>query len=163
MSKGSDCDNYKNLLFQKTKVDSISVEAKYYYHSIKAFEARNQGNNEMALQEIDSAFLYSPGFWQSQFFSYDKSIIKADIHEEKGEYEQAIAYFENVPRVQGYEFMKPYATYRLTQLYEKAGDVNHALSKCDLLLKSFKDCDEKFKPWVEEVKDRRNNLMAKLL
>ena len=61
-----------------------------------------------------------------------------------------------------YHQSKGYATYRLTQLYEKNGDINKALAKCDLFLRNYKDCDDKFRPWYDEVAERQQRLIAQV-
>ena len=41
-------------------------------------------------------------------------------------------------------------------------DLKTALTKSNLFLESYKNCDEKYKPWVEEVRKRRDRLFAQL-
>ncbi len=87
----------------------------------------------------------------------------ADIYEEQGEVDKAIAFLENIPVIHAFSMSKGYATYRLSRLYEKSGLTDKALAKCNLLIKDYADCDEKYKPWVEEVTQRRDRLMARVL
>jgi hypothetical protein len=58
--------------------------------------------------------------------------------------------------------MMGYRNYKLSQWYEAIGDMEHALIKCNILLESYKNCDAKYQAWVEEVRERKARLMARL-
>jgi class 3 adenylate cyclase/TolB-like protein len=152
----------KQKLADASKVShGIINPARYYHWSLAAFEAHQHGDNEKTMMYIDSVFQYSPGSYEQSHMSVmDKIFMLADIYEEQGKYEKGIQRLENLPAGSNYYKSKGYATYRLTQLYEKNGDIMKAIAKCDLLLKTYKDCDEKFRPWVEEVAERRERLIA---
>lgn len=162
LNKGKECAQLKQDLFEKTTAKENVASAKYFYYSFKAFEARMAGDNQTALLWIDSAFMTPP----ERFFDiacFDKIIMQSEIYEERGEYEKSIARLENTPHRTGYEFFKGYATYRLTEFYEKTGNSEKAIAKCDLFIKDYMHCDEKYKPWYEEVMERQKRLMAKIL
>ncbi|NNE76058.1 MAG: hypothetical protein HKN31_03195, partial [Pricia sp.] len=131
---------------------------------LAAFEARLNGDNEKALLCIDSAFSYCPtkNFQRASEVAFDKIFMLADIYEEKQEYEKGIQRLENLPMWRGYHESKGYATYRLTQLYEKSGVIDKALAKCNLFLRNYKDCDEKYRPWWNEVAERQKRLINKI-
>ena len=76
--------------------------------------------------------------------------------------DEIIALLENIPANQGYSLSKGYATYRLTKLYELKGDIDRAIYKSELFLDLYQDCDEKYKPWVAEVTERRDRLMKQV-
>ena len=161
LNKKSDCQTFKNKLNAlRGKENGLFKPATYYWHSLRAFEIYNQGNHDLALAAIDSAFQHSPDFWEGQVYCMDKIFMLASIYEEKGEYEKSIAHFENIPVVDAFAFSKGYATYRLSRLYELNGDSQKAIAKCNLLIDNYKDCDKKYQPWVEEVKERRERLIA---
>lgn len=157
----------KNKLAAASKQSKGIVNpARYYHWSLAAFEARQLGDNEKALLCIDSAFHYSPSAQNpmkaAAEAAMDKLIMLADIYEEQQNYEKAIQYLENLPEWFIYARVKGYATYRRTQLYEKSGATDEALAKCDLFLKIYKDCDAKYRPWWDEVAERRQRLMARV-
>lgn len=138
--------------------------ARYYHWSLSAFEARQKDEFEKAHTCIDSAFSYSPAANHIEISeaALDKIFMLADIYEEQQEYEKSIQRLENLPMWRNYHESKGYATYRLTQLYEKSGEINKALAKCDLFLRNYKDCDEKFRPWWNEVAERQKRLINKM-
>lgn len=162
LNKGTECVQLKEDLLEKTRGTDNVASAKYFYYSLQAFEARMAGDNKQALFWIDSAFLTPP----VRYFhnaSCDKIIILAEIYGEKREYEKSIARLENIPHQTGFEFVKGYATYRLSYFYEKVEDMDKAIAKYNLFIKDYSDCDEKYRPWLEEVTERREGVMAKLL
>ena len=128
--------------------------ARYYHWSLAAFEARQLRDNDKALECIDSAFQY-----RAQGI-LDIIFILTDIYEEQQEYEKAILRLENLPLYNtSYVVTHGYVTYRLTRLYEKRGNLDKALAKCNLFLKNYEDCDEKYRPWWNEVAERRKRLL----
>lgn len=58
--------------------------------------------------------------------------------------------------------IQTYATYRLSQWYEKSGNLERDLIKCELLLKTYRDCDRKYRIWLEETEKRKARLIAGL-
>jgi tetratricopeptide (TPR) repeat protein len=158
-----ECLRYEQQLLDKASDDPDYEAARYFYHSLKAFDAWIEGDHTTTLAFIDSAYQYFPGFWESQVACLDKTFMLADIYEQQGEYTRSIAYLENIPAVQGYGLSKGYATYRLTQLYELTEEHGKAIAKCNWLIKNYKDCDEVYRPWVEEVTARRDRLMKRIL
>lgn len=159
LNKGEVCADFKDRLFEKTKEAEFAASAKYFWFSLQAFEAKVEGNFDQTLILIDSAFQYAPSWRLSQAACLDKTFMQADIYEQYGEYDKSIALLENIPATQGYALTKGYATYRLTKLYELAGNMDRALYKSDLFLNLYQDCDEKYKSWVAEVEERRNRLL----
>ena len=155
--------NKKRLLEVSKTETGTKAPATFYYYSLVAFEKRIRGDNDQALLLIDSAFQYSPGYWPIQGNSIDKIMMRADIYEEQKAYEKAIAQIENLPTMENFTITHGYATYRLTQLYELAGQIDKAFAKCDLFIRDYADCDEQYQPWLTEVKARRERLMAKEL
>ena len=150
----------KSQLLAKSQIPEFKNQALYYHFSIKAFEAYLEGKNEIALNYIDSAFQHSFGFWEIQTSCYDKTIMQANIYAERGEFEKAIAYFENFSIHIGYEYVSGYSIFRLSDWYEQIGNLNEALHNCNLLLEYYQDCDEKYKPWVEETQKRRDRIIS---
>ena len=136
----------------------------YYYHSIGAFEARTSGDDDLALSYIDSAFQYmfAPHWIERAASRYDKTIMAANIYANKGDYEKAISFYNPSQLMSGTSLFKAYSSYQLSNWYEKIGDVKNSLTKCELFLESYKNCDEKYKPWVEEVKERRARLISQM-
>jgi class 3 adenylate cyclase/tetratricopeptide (TPR) repeat protein len=149
----------------KVKLQSLATTpkrekmVKYYDYSIKAFEARVDGNNDLALAYIDSAYQSPFGYWEIQSSCFDKTIMAANIYAEQGNFEKAISHFGHVNIIMGYELVRSYGAYKKSQWYEEIGDTENALAKCNLFLESYKDCDEKYRPWVEEVKERKDRLI----
>jgi len=82
----------------------------------------------------------------------------ADIYEEKGLYNLSISRLENIPVTPDYAIVKGYTTYRLSQLYELNGQVEKAITQCDVLIQDFQSCDAQFRPWVQECRARRDRL-----
>ncbi|NNF36637.1 MAG: hypothetical protein HKN68_21220 [Saprospiraceae bacterium] len=152
----------------KMKLQSLATTSKrermvnYYDYSIKAFEARVDGNNDVALVYIDSAYQSPFGYWEIHSSCFDKTIMAANIYAERGEYEKAISHFGHVNLVPGYELVRSYGAYKKSEWYEAMGDNKNALNKCNLFLESFKDCDEKYRSMVEETKARRDRLISKM-
>ena len=131
--------------------------------SIQAFEAKIAGENDKALALIDSAYNSPMGLWETQAINLDKSIIAANSHAEQGEYERAISYFNHTLVIAiGGEIMMGYRNYKLSEWYEAIGDHQNALTRSNIFLESYKNCDEKYKPWVEEVTAHRDRLFARL-
>lgn len=136
---------------------------KYFNFSIQAFEAKMAGENDIAMAYIDSAYQYPIGFWETQAAGGDKNILAANIYAEQGQFEKAISYFDHSYVITlGGDVMMGYRNYKLSQWYEAIGDTYNALTKCNILLESYKNCDEKYRPWVEETKERRNRLISKM-
>lgn len=137
--------------------------ARYYHWSLAAFEARQNGDNEQALAYIDSAFCYTPAKrnGEASESAMDKIFLLADIYEEQQDYEKGIHRLENLPMLDNYAPAKFYATYRLTQLYQKSGNPEKALAKCELFLKNYQDCDAKYRPWLMEVAERKKAYLSK--
>ena len=157
--------NNKNKLVVASKEShGVINPARYFHWSLAAFEARQQQDNEKALICIDSAFSYSPttSHIGNPSAAMDKIFMLADIYEEQEAYEKSIQHLENIPMWHTYHESKGYATYRLTQLYEKNGEIEKALAKCQLFLRNYRDCDEKYKPWLNEVMKRQKNLLNKI-
>ncbi len=156
--------NKQKLADASQQSQGIINPARYYHWSLAAFEAQQNGDHEKALICIDSAFSYSPSesYIRASEACFDKIFMLADIYEEKQEYEKGIQRLENLPMWLGFHESKGYATYRLTQLYEKSGAIEKALAKCNLFLRNYKDCDEKYRPWLEEVAERRQRLINKI-
>ena len=155
----------KNKLAAASKQSQGTINpARYYHWTLAAFEARQKEDYDKALICIDSAFSYSPSARHARISeaAMDKIFMLADIYEAHQEYEKGIQRLENLPMWRNYHESKGYATYRLTQLYEKNGDINKALAKCNLFLRNYKDCDEKFRPWYNEVAERQQRLMAQV-
>jgi len=118
--------------------------------------------NDASLIWMDSAFQYPNGFWEIQTASIDKTIMKANIYAERGEYEKAIPYFENLPIGLGTEFLYGYAIYSLSDWYEQIDDWEKALAKCDYFLRTYKNCDPKYRHWIEETLKRKDRIILKM-
>ena len=151
----------------KEKLQSLATTphtskmVKYFNFSIQAFEAKMAGDNDQALALIDSVYQNPIGFWETQCAAADKSILAANIYAEQGEYEKAINYFNHsYVIVMGGDVMMGYRNYKLSQWYEAIGDTQNAMIKCNILLESYKNCDEKYRPWVDDVKKRKQRLIA---
>ncbi len=162
LNKEKEIDKWKSRLLAKSQIPEFKNQALYYHFSIKAFEAYLEGKNEIALTYIDSAFQHSFGFSEIQTSCYDKTIMRANIHAKNGEFESAIAYFENFPVGIGYQNIHGYILYKLGEWYEQTGNLNEALHNCNLLLDYYQDCDEKYRPWVEETQKRRDRIISKI-
>ncbi|NND79495.1 MAG: hypothetical protein HKN53_06330, partial [Maribacter sp.] len=143
---------------------AISKAVRYFDFSVQAFEARQAGNDDLALTHIDSAFQYMFSlFWaEGMATRLDKTIMAANIYAGKGDYEKAISMYNPSQLGPGLPTFRGYATYQLSNWYEQIGDSENALIKSNLFLESYKNCDEKYKPWVEEVKARKERLIAKM-
>ena len=140
-----------------------SKMVKYFSFSIQAFEAKMAGENDKALAYIDSVYQNPIGFWETQCAFADKSIMAANIHAEQGEYEKAINYFNHsYSLLVAGDVMTGYRNYRLSQWYEAIGDTKNALTKCNIFLESYKNCDKKYQPWIEEVTARRDRLTTRM-
>jgi len=136
---------------------------KYYDFSIQAFETSLAGDDDKTLALIDSTFNYNFGWWEIQFSRIDKSIMAANIYAKRGEYEKAINHLEfYIAGALMGEYIA-YNDYKLSDWYEQMGDRDKALNRCNIFLEAHQNCDEKYLPWVEEVKQRRDRLMAKEL
>ncbi len=150
--------NQQKLAVVSEKDQDLLSLTHYLHWSLNAFETRQKGDNDKALVYIDSAFQNPlsrgiPGV-------VDKIFMLADIYEEQQEYERAILRLENLPLYyNNYVTVHGFITYRLTQLYEKNGELDKALAKCNLFLKNYRDCDEKYRPWWDEVAERRKRLI----
>jgi tetratricopeptide (TPR) repeat protein len=138
--------------------------ARYYDFSIRAFEARLAGNDDLALTHIDSAFQYIFSVhWLERFSSrFDKTIMAANIYANKGDFEKAVSFYNPHQYTGGSSTFRGYATYQLSNWYEQIGDRENALTKSNLFLESYKNCDKKYQPWVEEVKARRDRLISRM-
>lgn len=148
--------NQRKLAAASEQSPASLNRARYLHWSLTAFEARQTGDHTKALMYIDSTFQYSGPIEEA----VDKIFILADIYEEQQEYEKAILRLENFPLYNtNYVSAHGYATYRLTQLYEKYGNINKALAKCNMFLKNYENCDEKYRPWWNEVAERRKRLL----
>lgn len=151
--------NQRKLATASEQSPASFNRSRYLHWSLTAFEARQTGDDTKALMYIDSAFQYSG----PPEPAVDKIFILADIHEEQQEYEKAILRLENFPLYNlNYVSAHGYATYRLTQLYEKSGNISKALAKCNVFLKNYKDCDDKYRPWWDEVTERRKRLVDQI-
>ena len=163
LDKDQEVDDLKNKLQSLAVSPQTSNMVKHFEYSIRAFEAKTGGENEKALVFIDSSYLYPIGFWETQAVGYDKSIMAANIYAEQGNLEDAINYFNHSYVVTlGGELLYGYRNYKLSQWYEAIGDINNAIIKCNILLESYKNCDEKYRPWLEEVKERKERLIAQM-
>ena len=171
LNKGQECRQLKEKLKSMTQAEDVKGiwpgrnrdQANYYLYSLEAFEARQEGNNDRALAMIDTALTFPAGYWVSQTSCLDKTLLRANIYYDQGQYEKAIQTLEYPSFWLGYPLMSGYATYRLTDLYEKTGQDNKALEKCNILLENYKNCDPKYQPWVEEIRQRRDRIMSKSL
>jgi class 3 adenylate cyclase/tetratricopeptide (TPR) repeat protein len=154
----------KEKLYMLGNDQEINKEARYYDFSIRAFEARLAGNDDLALVHIDSAFQYiSSVHWIERWSSrFDKTIMAANIYANKGDFEKAISFYNPHQYMGGSSIFRGYSTYQLSNWYEQIGDANNSLTKCNLFLESYKDCDEKYQPWVEEVKVRKERLISQM-
>ena len=163
-------DLKEEVVQHKERLDSLALavldqphqlnRVKYYQNTIKAFEAYKSDNQELALQYLDTAAQYPFGLWEILNAQLDATMMKASIYAQRGEFDKAIPYFENLPAFFGTTLMQGYATYQLSQWYEQIGDRDNALIKCDLLLNDYQNCDEKYKPWVSETERRRARLIS---
>lgn len=153
----------KQQLVEQRKIERLNNHSSYFLFSLMALEAQQQGDDEQALIWVDSALQYNPGHNKAKPLVSDKTIIKAQILEEQGDFKQAIALYENIDVGAVYHLMKGFATYNLGRLYEKDGQYDKAIAKSELLIDLYKDCDEKYQPWVEEAKERRDRLRARKL
>jgi TolB-like protein len=156
--------NKEKLTLASKQNLGVSNSARYYLWTLAAFETHQQEDYKNALVYIDSAFSYCPTerYQIASEAAMDKIFMLADIYEEKQEYGKGIQRLENLPMWGNYHESKGYATYRLTQLYEKNGDINKALAKCNLFWRNYKDCDERFRPWYNEVAERQQKLIAQV-
>ena len=152
----------KNKLRLLGNDQELSKAVRYFDFSIQAFEARVAGNDDLALTHIDSAFQYMFSlFWaEGMATRLDKTIMAANIYAGKGDYEKAISLYNPSQLGPGLPTFRGYATYQLSNWYEQIGDRENALLKSNLFLESYKNCDEKYRPWVEEVKARKERLNA---
>jgi len=141
---------------------ALSKEVRYYDFSVQAFEARLAGNDALALTHIDSAYQYmfAPFWIEGMASRFDKTIMAANIYANKGDFEKAISLYGPSQYGVGTPTFWGYASYQLSNWYEQIGDRENALIKCNFFLESYKDCDEKYKPWVEEVQARRDRLIS---
>jgi hypothetical protein len=156
-------ENQQKLAALSEKSEGVINPARYYHWTLAAFEARQNQDNEKAQAYIDSAFQYTPaGYAEANAAAVDKAFMLADIYEEQQEYALAIQRLENIPYWNGYPVYAGYTNYRLTQLYEKNDEVNKALAKCELFLRYYQDCDEKYRPWWKEVAERQKRLMNQI-
>ncbi len=151
--------NQRKLTAASEQSPASFNRSRYLHWSLTAFEARQTGDDTKALMYIDSAFQYSG----PPEPAVDKIFMLADIHEEQQEYEKAILRLENFPLYNlNYVSAHGYTTYRLTQLYEKNGNINKALAKCNVFLKNYESCDVKYRPWWDEVAERRKRLVDQM-
>lgn len=162
LNKNQEVGELKQKLRTLSTSPELEETVNFYDYSIQAFEARLNGENELALAYIDSAYNSPFDAFDMMISCYDKTIIAANIYAEKGELEKAISHFGPIYPVLGEEMLRGYGTYKLSQWYEEIGDTENALAKCNLFLESYKDCDEKYMPLVEEVQERQNRLIAKM-
>ena len=162
LNKDHEAGELKKKLRALATSPELEKTVNFYDYSIQAFEARLNGENDLALAYIDSAYNSPFGAFDMMISCYDKTIIAANIYAEKGELEKAISHFGSIYPVLGEEMLRGYGTYKLSQWYEELGDSENALAKCNLFLESYKDCDEKYMPLVEEVQERKNRLIAKM-
>jgi len=149
----------KKQLWAQTKVERTKNYSSHFFYSLNALEAQQNKNFKQALIWIDSTAQYSIG---SEYLA-DKVILKAQIFEEQRAFKQSIALYENIEVGSVYHLMKGFATYNLGRLYEKDGQYDKAIAKSELLIDLYRDCDEKYKPWVAEAVERRDRLQAKKL
>jgi tetratricopeptide (TPR) repeat protein len=102
-------------------------------------------------------------FWvEGMSTKLDKIIMAANIYAKKGDFEKAISLYNPAQYGGGFPTFRGYATYQLSNWYEQIGDRENALLKSNLFLESYKNCDEKYRPWVEEVKARKERLISQL-
>jgi tetratricopeptide (TPR) repeat protein len=154
----------KNKLRLLGNDEALNMEVRYYDFSVQAFEARLAGNDDLALTHIDSAYQYmfAPFWIEGMASRFDKTIMAANIYANKGDYEKAISLYNPAQYGAGFPTFRGYATYQLSNWFEQIGDRENALIKCNFFLDSYKNCDEKYRPLVEEVKDRRDRLIARM-
>ena len=143
---------------------ALNKEVRYYDFSVQAFEARQAGNNDLALTLIDSAYQYmfAPFWIEGMSSRLDKTIMAANIYANRGDYEKAISLYNPAQYGGGFPTFRGYANYQLSNWYEQIGDRENALIKSNLFLDSYKNCDEKYRPWVDEVKARRDRIIAQM-
>ncbi|MBX2815948.1 MAG: adenylate/guanylate cyclase domain-containing protein, partial [Saprospiraceae bacterium] len=110
-------DYWKTALHEATKEVRTQEPATYYLFSLRAFEEFLDGNEYTCLEYIDSAHMHSIGFFPGMSYCIDKIIMRAEILNKKGEIQEAIRYYENIPVVDAYPLSKGFATYRLSQLF----------------------------------------------
>ncbi len=153
----------------KQKLQSLATTprrktvVKHYDFSIQAFEAYMADDHDKALVLIDSAFQHNFGYWEIQYSAVDKNLMQATIYANRGDYNKAISYFNNNHWMfLGSGAMNAYQNYKLSDWYAQIGEPEKALQRCNLLLKHFQNCDEKYKPWVAEVTERRNRILNKV-
>lgn len=162
LNKEKEGDQLKEKLLGLADSPRRTKMVKHYDYSIKAFEAKSTGDNELALSYIDSAYQYPFGYWEIQTSNVDKSILAANIYAEQGLYKKSIPYYENMVATPGNIFLKGYRLYKLGQWYEKIGNTEKALKNYDLLISHYNDCDEKYKPWVENAQIGKKRLIASI-
>ena len=155
--------------FLKSKLQNLATDpptrdmVDYFEFSIKAFETKMAGDNNLALLYIDSAYNAPVGYWESQCVFSDKTILAANTYADLGDFEKAISYFDHsYVIVMGGDILYGYRNYKLSQWYEALGDAQKALKKSNIFLESYKNCDAKYRSWVEEVKGRKNRLIARM-
>jgi class 3 adenylate cyclase/tetratricopeptide (TPR) repeat protein len=159
----------KEVMDLKKKLQSLvttphtSKMVKYFNFSIQAFEAKMAGDNDQALALIDSVYQHPIGWWETQCAAADKSILAANIYAEQGKYKEAINYFNHsYIIIMGGDMMLGYRNYKLSQWYEAIGDYQSALTRSNIFLENYKNCDTKYRPWVDEVKARRDRLISQM-
>jgi tetratricopeptide (TPR) repeat protein len=154
----------KNKLRLLGNDPDLNKEVRYYDFSVQAFEARQAGNDDLALILIDSAhqYMFAPFWIESMASRLDKTIMAANVYANKGEYEKAISLYNPSQYGAGIPTFRGYAAYQLSNWYEQIGDRKNALIKSNLFIESYKNCDEKYQPWVAEVKARRERLISRM-
>ena len=122
--------------------------------------------------EFEDAKMYVDSSWRididNNFINLMKTnaaasniVILARYHENKGEYEQAIELYRERNFV-GLNYFPGifygFSQYKQAQLYELKGDRDKALEIYDNFIHYYQDCDDKYKPWLEDAQARRDAL-----
>jgi tetratricopeptide (TPR) repeat protein len=111
----------KNKLRLLGNDQPLSKVVRYYDFSIQAFEARQAGNDDLALTHIDSAhqYMFAPFWIEGMASRFDKTIMAANIFTKKGNYEKAISLYNPAQYGAGFPTFRGYATYQLSNWYKQ--------------------------------------------
>ena len=155
--------------FEKYRSTRWKDRVKYYTYSWKAYQERINGNNEFALNYIDSAFsmTFDPkyqGHGFINFTSFDKTLMQAEIYYENGDLEKSLEYFDAMVRNHaGMEHTFSYCMFRKAGLYEELGNSEKAIYYYDLFLEHMEGHDPRFESMVSEAKNNREKLFNQTL
>lgn len=139
--------------------------ARWFHLFCEIVRWRNRGDNEKALSCIDSLLEQKTSPGMKLLYNENAApihLIKGQILFEKGAYEEAYQWFSSIQDFYWVALLTGPATLRMAQCQEQLGNKSKALEHYDYFIELYQDCAPVYRPWLEEAKAVRRQLMADL-